>query len=558
MQQAKSRNDANDAREDLPPRLLGATELEATLIELIARVIASPPERVTLDMRLGADLGFDSLMVTELEMGLDEILPGLDTFPRSLLADDATLAQVVDFVAAQLAKQETSVGAVDPDFPPARSVSGSPPADKRGDDSRFQPDPATYRIDQFPEVTAFGERLKSVADAGLHNPYFKVHQQVVKDTTLIDGREYLNYASYNYLGLSGDEEVNRAVAEAIRRYGTSVSASRLVSGEKPLHRELEQALAQFLGCEDAVITVSGYATNVSVLGHLLSSEDVIVHDSLAHESILAGAKLSGARCRPFLHNNVEALDRLLTQIRPLARRVLIAVEGVYSMDGDVASLDQLIDVKNRHHALLYVDEAHSLGTLGKTGRGLGEHFAVNRADVDLWMGTLSKSLASCGGYIAGSHSLVRYLKYTCPGFIYSIGISPANAAAALAALEKLKREPERVATLQARSQLLLELFRERDIDTGLSQGSPVIPCIIRNSQDCMRLSEALYERGINVQPIIYPAVEENLARLRFFVTALHEERQMVVTADAIRDELRRLNPGSPKKKSNWTANPHRS
>jgi 8-amino-7-oxononanoate synthase len=557
MQQANSSNDADGARKDPTPHLPGRIELEATLIELVARAIASPPEKVTLDMRLGADLGFDSLMVTELEMALDDILPGLDTFPRSLLADDATLAQVVDFVVAQVPKQATSAVAVDPDLPLARPVSGSSQADKRGDDGRLQPDPATYRIEQFPEVAALGERLQSIADAGLHNPYFKMHQQVVRDTTLIDGREYLNYASYNYLGLSGDEEVNRAVGEAIRRYGTSVSASRLVSGEKPLHRELEQALAQFLGCEDAVITVSGYATNVSVLGHLLGPEDVIIHDSLAHESILAGAKLSGARRRPFPHNNVDTLDRLLSQIRPHARRVLIAVEGVYSMDGDVAQLDQLIEVKKRHHALLYVDEAHSLGTLGKTGRGLGEHFAINRADVDLWMGTLSKSLASCGGYIAGSHTLVRYLKYTCPGFLYSIGISPANAAAALVALEKLQREPERVATLQARSRLLLELFRERNIDTGLSQGSPVIPCSIPNSEDCMRLSQALYERGINVQPIVYPAVEENLARLRFFVTALHEERQMVATANAVRDELRRLNSNSLKTASNRTANPHR-
>jgi 8-amino-7-oxononanoate synthase len=557
MQQANSSNDADGARKDPTPHLPGRIELEATLIELVARAIASPPEKVTLDMRLGADLGFDSLMVTELEMALDDILPGLDTFPRSLLADDATLAQVVDFVVAQVPKQATSAVAVDPDLPLARPVSGSSQADKRGDDGRLQPDPATYRIEQFPEVAALGERLQSIADAGLHNPYFKMHQQVVRDTTLIDGREYLNYASYNYLGLSGDEEVNRAVGEAIRRYGTSVSASRLVSGEKPLHRELEQALAQFLGCEDAVITVSGYATNVSVLGHLLGPEDVIIHDSLAHESILAGAKLSGARRRPFPHNNVDTLDRLLSQIRPHARRVLIAVEGVYSMDGDVAQLDQLIEVKKRHHALLYVDEAHSLGTLGKTGRGLGEHFAINRADVDLWMGTLSKSLASCGGYIAGTHTLVRYLKYTCPGFLYSIGISPANAAAALVALEKLQREPERVATLQARSRLLLELFRERNIDTGLSQGSPVIPCSIPNSEDCMRLSQALYERGINVQPIVYPAVEENLARLRFFVTALHEERQMVATANAVRDELRRLNSNSLKTASNRTANPHR-
>jgi 7-keto-8-aminopelargonate synthetase-like enzyme len=288
--------------------------------------------------------------------------------------------------------------------------------------------------------------------------------------------------------------------------------------------------------------VSGHATNISVIGHLLDQRDVILHDSLAHDSILGGARLSGARRRPFPHNDPDALEHLLVQIRPHARRVLIAVEGVYSMDGDLAPLDRIVELKKRHGALLLVDEAHSLGVVGKTGRGIGEHFGIERADVDLWMGTLSKSLASCGGYIAGSAALVDFLKYTTPGFVYSVGLSPANAAAALAALELLAGEPDRVATLQSRSRYFLERMRERGIDTGMSSDSAVVPCIVPSSIDCLRLAQALHGRGINVQPILYPAVEENLARLRFFVTSGHSEADLLRTADAVREELMAIGP----------------
>jgi 8-amino-7-oxononanoate synthase len=403
-------------------------------------------------------------------------------------------------------------------------------------------DPATWRIADFPEVQELAQRRAMLAAVGLDNPYFHLHEGVTNQRSRIGGVEFANYSSYNYVSLSGHPEVNRAVERAVARYGTSVSASRVASGERPLHRQLERAIADFLGCEDAVAMVSGHATNVSVIGHLLDQRDVILHDSLAHDSILGGARLSGARRRPFPHNDPDALERLLVQIRPHARRVLIAVEGVYSMDGDLAPLDRIVELKKRHGALLLVDEAHSLGVVGRTGRGIGEHFGIERADVDLWMGTLSKSLASCGGYIAGSAALVDFLKYTTPGFVYSVGLSPANAAAALAALELLAREPDRVATLQSRSRYFLDRMRERGIDTGMSSDSAVVPCIVPSSIDCLRLAQALHGRGINVQPILYPAVEENLARLRFFVTSGHSEADLLRTADAVREELMAIGP----------------
>ncbi len=423
-------------------------------------------------------------------------------------------------------------------------------------------DPATYRVEQFPELLELQQRMKMVEAFGLRIPYFHQHEGLTNQRSVIGGVEHVNYSSYNYVGLSGHPEVNRAVEVAIARYGTSVSASRLASGEKPLHRELEGAIAGFLGCEDAVVMVGGHATNVSVIGHMLDSRDLVLHDSLAHDSILGGARLAGARRRPFPHNDVNALARLLEQVRPHARRVLIAVEGVYSMDGDLAPLDRIIELKKRFGALLLVDEAHSLGVVGATGRGIGERFGVRRADVDLWMGTLSKSLASCGGYIAGSAALVQFLKYTNPGFVYSVGISPANAAAALAALRILEREPERVTMLQARSRYFLERLRERGIDTGLSRGSAVVPCIVPSSVNCLRLAQALSVRRINVQPILYPAVEENLARLRFFVTSGHSEADLLATAEAVREELaaidpRHLSPPAPAaaRAGNWEASP---
>jgi 7-keto-8-aminopelargonate synthetase-like enzyme len=279
---------------------------------------------------------------------------------------------------------------------------------------------------------------------------------------------------------------------------------------------------------------------VTTIGHLMGPGDLIVHDILAHNSILQGARLSGATCRGFPHNDWRALDVLLSGIRHSYRRVLIAIEGVYSMDGDYPDLARFVDVKEKHHAMLYVDEAHSLGTMGKTGRGLGEHAGIAASAVDVWMGTLSKSLASCGGYIAGSAELVEYLKYTAPGFVYSVGISPPNAATALAALAVLRREPQRVARLHALSDLFLRLARERGLDTGIASGTPVIPIIVGNSVRCLRLSRALFRRGMNVQPIIHPAVPEHATRLRIFITINHTESLVRDAVDAIAEELAKL------------------
>ena len=401
-------------------------------------------------------------------------------------------------------------------LPPRRSAS----SERNGRKSPFSDHPA---LSELRLLTAAAERF------GIGNPFFRTHENCGGASTCINGKRYLNFSHYNYLGLNGHPEVNRAAEAAVERYGTSAGASRLVAGERPVQRELERALAGLYGVDDCVVFVSGHATNVSTIGTLFGSGDLILHDSLIHNSILEGIRLSGAARRPFPHNDLAALDAQLGALRPQYRRVLIVVEGLYSMDGDLPDLPALVRIKRRHAALLMVDEAHSLGVLGETGRGLAEHFGMDAGEVDIWMGTLSKTLAGCGGYIAGSQDLVDILKFAAPGFVYSVGISPPLAAASLAALNIMLREPERVLRLRERGAQFCELTRREGLDVGTSQGFSVVPVILGSSRKAITLSNQLFENGVNVQPIIHPAVEEKAARLRFFLSTMHTEEEVTST-----------------------------
>jgi 8-amino-7-oxononanoate synthase len=279
---------------------------------------------------------------------------------------------------------------------------------------------------------------------------------------------------------------------------------------------------------------------VTVIGHLLGRNDVIVHDALIHNSIVQGAILSGARRVPFPHLDHEAADRLLRETRPNGGRALLVIEGHYSMDGDVPDLPAFIASARRNRAWLMIDEAHVLGVLGPRGFGIADHFGVDPAEVDIWMGTLSKSLVSCGGYIAGSKELIDYLKFVAPGFVFSVGMAPSAAAAALAAVELLRREPERVRRLNDRAALFLSLAREGGLDVGGSIGASIVPVITGSSIRAGRLAQALFRRGVNVQPILYPAVPERAARLRFFLTADHSEQQIRDTVAMLLEESRQV------------------
>ncbi|MCI0598571.1 MAG: aminotransferase class I/II-fold pyridoxal phosphate-dependent enzyme [Beijerinckiaceae bacterium] len=407
--------------------------------------------------------------------------------------------------------------------------------------------PLTGSLVDFQSLPGYRElklQRSMAALLGLDNPYFRLHETAACATTIIGGRQFTNYSSYDYLGLNHHPEVRDAARAAIDRFGTSASASRLVAGERPGHQMLEKALAQHYGQEDCAVFVSGHATNVSVIGSILGPKDLIVHESLAHNSILAGATLSRAERRSFPHNDAAALDSLLSSIRRQFERVLIVVEGLYSMDGDIPDLPKLVEIKQRHNAWLMVDDAHGLGVLGPRGFGLFDHFGADPRDVDIWMGTLSKTLAGCGGFIAGHTALVEYLKCLSGGFVYSVGLSPPLAAAATTALAILHREPGRVEKLHRISRLFFESAKARGWGTGTSSGFAIIPLMAGNSVRAVALSQGLFERGINVQPIIHPAVPERAARLRFFLTSEHRAEQIDETMQAIAEAMLDINENS--------------
>lgn len=457
-------------------------------------------------MSLVTDLGFDSLMLQELEVNIGKRVPGFRA--EELFTPGLTVGRLIAVAAGEVPAAFTA---------PAETILFDVPPQWSTDSAR---------VDEFPEVARFEERLDAVAGSPSGYPYFRVHEGTITDTTVIGGRPYLSFGSYNYLGLSGHPAVNAAVHEAVERYGTSVSASRVLSGERDLTVRLERALADFLGVGDCLTLVSGHATNVTAIGHLVGPGDLVVHDALAHDSILQGCALSGAARRPFAHNDTGELERMLRLNRSRFRRVLIAVEGAYSMDGDLVDLPAVIELKKRFGALLMVDEAHSIGTVGGSGRGVGEFHGVDRSDVDLWMGTLSKAFASCGGYLGGSARMVRWLRHTLPGFVYSVGLTPANAAAALAATELMTAQPERVRALHRNSGLFLDLASSAGLSTGSSGGTPIVPCILGDSAKTLRVAHRLFERGVVADPIFHPAVEEGLSRLRFFITSEHREEDI--------------------------------
>ncbi|MFH8788117.1 type I polyketide synthase [Streptomyces roseoverticillatus] len=496
--------------------------VEGSVLGHIARICGFPAEQIPPYARLGVDLGFDSLMRTDLQRSIAAQFPDrMDELHRDL-PEDPTVRDLVD----RLADGGGSVPPAAPAPTPAPAVPAPVPQPAR---------PAVkqeYAFEEWAEYAELQGRLRQARSGG-SNPYGRSHEGFNSAEATIGGRKVVNFAAFNYLALSGHPQVRQAAKEAIDQYGTSASATPLLFGETPLHHELDAEIASFLGTEAAIVFAGGHATNVATVGHLFGPEDLIVHDEWSHDSTVRGCVLSGARRRPFPHNDWEALDRILTALRGRHRRALVVIEGAYSQDGDIPDLPRFIEVKQRHGAMLMIDEAHSVGVLGATGRGIGEHFPVDRADVDLWMGTLSKALGSLGGYIAAREPIVEYLRFTAPLHIFSTGISPANAAAALEAIRVVRKEPQRVARLRELSDFFRAGARERGLDIGVSRASAVIPVITGDWEKTMALSNSLLEQGVNVMPIGYPAVERDKCRLRFFINVDHGETDLENSLDLL-------------------------
>jgi 8-amino-7-oxononanoate synthase len=405
------------------------------------------------------------------------------------------------------------------------------------------PDTAEYTAGKFSDLPAYRsmKNWEKVGNMfGVESPFFRSIEDASGNFTTIEGQSRLNFAWCDYLGLNQHPALSTAMKEAIDRYGPCTSASRMVAGETPLHRELESEIADFLGVDDAILFVSGHAANVSTIGCLMNEDDLIIHDESVHNSSVVGMRLSRARTIAFPHNDYDQLETILRRERAKYSKVLVITEGLYSTEGDVTDLARIVEIKERYGAWLMVDDAHGLGILGKTGRGIAEHAGIDARRIDIWMGTLSKTLASCGGFIAGDKALIEVLKHTAPGFVYSVGLLPAMTAAALASIRVIKAEPERVAKVHSHGRLFLRLAKERGLNTGTSAGYGMLPVISGDILKTVKLWHKVFARGINPSLIIYPGVPMKAARLRFFLTAGHSEDQIREALDATTEELARL------------------
>ncbi len=473
------------------------------LYEVISSITGYDLDELHDSDKLMNDLGFDSFMLMDMYASLvkAEDRNKNQELLRTILSKDITIAELISYFKL----------------------------DKKSECEYLQ---ETSCIDNFPEVVQFAQYFEQNK---AHAPYFRVNDGIPAHIMTIEGEQKINYSTYNYVGLNGDKRINDFVKQQIDKYGTSVSGSRLLTGEIQLHRDLEKKIADFIGAEDAIVQVGGHSTNVNTIGNIVDDQDLILHDALAHNSIIEGCILSHAKRKPFKHNDMTHLESELTRLRKKFRRVLIVVEGVYSMDGDICNLPKLIELKKRFGCILMIDEAHSFGTIGDHGRGVTSYWNINPKDVDILMGTLSKSCCSCGGYIAGSKTFIKHLKYNSPGFIFSCGITPSNAAAAYKAIDIFSNDDTYVKQLKQNSLYFLDQVKKLGFDTGLSCDTPIVPVIIGDSQKAMIMSNKLYEMGINAMPIVYPAVHENEARIRFFLSASHTKEDLDKTIEALKE-----------------------
>jgi glycine C-acetyltransferase len=346
----------------------------------------------------------------------------------------------------------------------------------------------------------------------------------------MDGHRMLLLSSYDYLGLIGDRRVDEAAIAAVRKYGTGTGGVRLLTGTLDLHREVEQALADFKGTEAAVSFTSGYAANLAVISALFGPADRVIADALSHRSLMDACRLAGVQLQRFEHNNPDSLRRELEN-GPQANRTLIVSDGVFSMDGDIGILPDLIALKKEYDCFLLIDEAHASGVLGTRGRGTDEHFGVPTDEVDIWTGSLAKAIPSNGGFVAVSQRLAIFLQHAAAPFIFSGAMAAPAAAAVLETLKILCQEPERVARLQANATFLREGLQSLGFDTGLSE-TAVIPVMLHDDPRTALFARKLRDYGVLVSPVLFPAVPPGAARLRLCVTAAHTPDHLHFALDA--------------------------
>lgn len=371
---------------------------------------------------------------------------------------------------------------------------------------------------------------KEVIDAGVY-PYFHALDSGQDTEVLINGKRTIMIGSNNYLGLTSDPRVKKAAEMAVNKYGTGCSGSRLLNGTLSLHIELEKRLASFVNKEAALTFSTGFQTNLGIISSIAGRNDYILCDRSNHASIIDGCRLSFAKLLKFKHNDMEDLERLLKGIPDYAGR-LIVVDGVFSMEGDIANLPEIVKLAREYDARILVDDAHGLGVMGPNGRGTAEYFGLEE-DVDIIMSTFSKSLASLGGFIAASEEVIHYVKHVSRPFIFSASIPPANAAAAIEALNILEAEPERIKRLWDNAEFMKEGFKSIGLSVGNSK-TPVVPVMTYDDFITFKIARELLEEGVYVNTVISPAVKPGLALLRTSYTSTHTREQLEYALEAFK------------------------
>ena len=354
-------------------------------------------------------------------------------------------------------------------------------------------------------------------------PYFRCIDSEQDTEVTMSGKKVLMFGSNSYLGLTNHPRIKEAAIEAVRKYGTGCAGSRFLNGTLDIHLQLENELAEFVGKDEALVYSTGFQVNLGVLSCLTGRRDTILCDELDHASIVDGRRLSFSTARKFRHNDMEHLERELEKCDPETIK-LIVVDGVFSMEGDIANLPEIVRLKNKYNASIFVDEAHGLGVLGNMGRGTCNHFGVTD-DVDLIMGTFSKSLATIGGFVAGDKEVINYIRHNARSYIFSASNTPAATAAAIEALHIIKEEPERLENLWKITNYALDSFRSLGFEIGATS-TPIIPIYIRDTEKTFMVTKMLWDEGIFINPVVPPACSPQDTLIRFSLMATHTKEQV--------------------------------
>jgi len=377
-------------------------------------------------------------------------------------------------------------------------------------------------MDLFDKCESYYKKVEEAINQGYY-PYFKPIESEASNWVTIKGEKYLMLGSNNYLGLTNDPRLKEAGIEAIRKYGTGCTGSRFLNGTLDLHLELEEKLAKFFNKDDCIVFSTGYQTNLGIISALVGKNEYVITDKLDHASIVDGCRLSFGNVKRFLHNNMASLERVLKSL-PKNSGKLIVVDGVFSMEGDICNLPEIINLAKKYNARVLVDDAHGIGVLGENGRGTAEHFGLE-AEVDLIMGTFSKSFATIGGFVVGEKKVIAYIRHNARSLIFSASLPPASVAVALKALEIIKNEPERRRHLWRITEKMRKGLKELGYDTGNSV-TPIIPIIIGEDMKTLKFWLSLFKNKIFANPVIPPAVPPNRSLIRTSYMATHTEEDV--------------------------------